>query len=112
MLSFSLPAFALAANCTNGESVCLTNPLDPSISSIPAFFLAILNILLVFAIPFVVFFIIYAGYLYVMARGNPGKIGEAHKALLYAIIGGIIIIGARVILSIVQSTANAVVNGN
>jgi hypothetical protein len=87
----------------------LQDPLDSSINSIPAFFLAILDILLVFAIPFVVFFIIYAGFLYVTARGNPGAIEQAHKALLYAIIGGLLIFGARAILAIITNTVNSVV---
>ncbi len=87
----------------------LEDPLNDSINSIPAFFLAILDILLVFAIPFVVFFIIYAGFLYVTARGNPGNIEQAHKALLYAIIGGLLIFGARAILAIITNTVNSVV---
>ncbi len=62
-----------------------------------------------FAIPFVVFFIIYAGFLYVTARGNPGTIEQAHKALLYAIIGGLLIFGARAILAIITNTVYSVV---
>ncbi len=92
--------------CSGGA--CLTNPLDSSISSIPAFFLAILDILLVFAIPFVVFFIIYAGFMYVTAQGNPSKIQDAHMALLYALIGGVLIFGARAILDIITNTVNSV----
>lgn len=88
----------------------LRNPMEGTgINSIQAFFLAILDILLVFAIPFVVFFIIYAGFLYVTARGNPGTIEQAHKALLYAIIGGLLIFGARAILAIITNTVNSVV---
>jgi len=101
---------AVSNDTSSGLSVSLMNPLDSSISSIPAFFLAILDILLVFAIPFVVFFIIYAGFMYVTAQGNPGKISQAHNALLYAIVGGVIIFGARAILAIVTNTANNIVN--
>lgn len=97
-----------APECEGGAEVCLQNPLDSSISSIPAFFLAILDILLVFAVPFVVFFIIYAGFMYVTARGNPGKIQQAHMALLYALIGGVLIFGARAILNIIANTVGSV----
>lgn len=82
----------------------LKNPLNSDISSIPAFFRTILDILLVFAVPFVVFFIILAGYKYVTARGNPTKISEAHQALLYAIIGGLLILGAEAILALIEGT--------
>ncbi len=103
LVYFPLLAFA------QGETVSLVNPLDSSISSIPTFFLAILDILLVFAVPLVVFFVIYAGFMYVTAKGNPGKISQAHNALLYALIGGIIIFGARAILAIVTNTANSII---
>jgi hypothetical protein len=86
------------------ESVVLQNPLDSSISSIPDFFQAIIDILLVFAIPFIVFFIIYAGFLYVTARGNAETISKAHKALLYALIGGVLILGANVLLDVISGT--------
>ena len=91
-----------------GKSVVLENPLDSSISSIPAFFQAIIDILLVFAIPFVVFFIIYAGFLYVTARGNVETISKAHRALLYALIGGLLILGANVILDIITGTVSEI----
>lgn len=88
----------------------LLNPLDDSVSSIPGFFQAIIDILLVFAIPFVVFFIIWAGFLYVTARGNPEKIKQAHNALLYALIGGLLILGANVLLDIITNTVAEVTN--
>tara|TARA_B100000745_G_scaffold273683_1_gene202197 strand:+ start:2444 stop:2878 length:435 start_codon:yes stop_codon:yes gene_type:complete len=86
------------------NEVVLLNPLKGEINSIPAFFRAIIQILLVFAIPFVVFFIIWAGFLYVTARGNPEKISQAHKALLYAIIGGLLILGAELLLTVITNT--------
>ncbi len=89
-------------------SVTLQNPLDDSISSIPDFFKAVIDILLVFAIPFVVFFIIWAGFLYVTARGNPTKIQQAHSALLYALVGGLLILGANLLLDIITNTVTQV----
>lgn len=86
------------------KSVTLESPLDSNISSIPKFFQAIIDILLVFAIPFIVFFIIYAGFLYVTARGNVETISKAHKALLYALIGGVLILGANVLLDVITGT--------
>ena len=80
----------------------LKNPLGNT--TITGFFLSLVDALLVFAIPFIVFFIIYAGFLYVTARGNASKVQQAHKALLYALIGGVIILGAHAILSIVSGT--------
>lgn len=67
----------------------------------------ILDVILIFAVPLIVFFIIYAGFNYVMARGNPGKVADASRALLYAVIGGVIILGAYVILEVISGTIDA-----
>ncbi len=83
----------------------VTNPL--SFGTIPEVINAILDILLIFAVPLIVFFIIYAGFLYVMAQGNPAKIQEANKALLYALIGGAIVLGAEIIGGVVAATINS-----
>lgn len=48
--------------------------------------------------------IIYAGFLYVTARGNETKIQTAHKALLYAAIGTAILLGAKVLSEAIQTT--------
>jgi hypothetical protein len=90
------------------QPAVLSNPLDSSISSIPAFFGVLVDIILVFAIPFIVFFIIYAGFLYVTAQGNPEKIQKAHAALLYALIGGMLILGANVLLDVITNTVTQI----
>jgi len=84
---------------------CVSNPLAfPSIVELMA---AILNMVIVIATPIIVLFIIIAGFKYVTAQGNPEKLQEANRALMYGIIGGVIIIGAVAILQIVQNTVNA-----
>jgi hypothetical protein len=47
---------------------------------------------------------IYAGFLYVTARGNQTKISTAHNALLYSAIGTAILLGAWVIASVIRNT--------
>ena len=51
-----------------------------------------------------VLMIMYAGFLYVTARGNTTKIEAAHKALFYAVIGAAILLGAWVISQAISST--------
>ena len=90
---------------SSGDGVSLQNPLKSD--SLLGFFQSILDAIMVFAVPIIVFFIIYAGFLYVMARGNADGVGKAHRALLYAVIGGLIILGAQIILSIISATVSA-----
>jgi hypothetical protein len=53
-----------------------------------------------------VLMIMFAGFQYVTAQGDPGKIKKAHDALLYAVIGAAILLGAWVISEAIQSTIN------
>ena len=75
-------------------------------SSMRELFLTLLDIIMVVAVPIILFFIILAGFLYVTAGGNPAQLEKATKALLYAILGGVIIIGARVLFTVVENTIN------
>jgi hypothetical protein len=86
-------------------SYALKNPL--AFDSIESFVVAILNVVIVIATPIVVLFIIFAGFKYVTARGNPGQIQEATQALTYAIIGGVLIIGAVAISKIIGNLVTA-----
>lgn len=94
----ALPAITFAQS--------VQNPL--AAQSITDLFRAIIEVIMVFAVPVIVFFIIYAGFIYVTARGDTGKIQKAHMALLYAVIGGVIIIGANVLIDVVAGTVDSI----
>ena len=51
-----------------------------------------------------VIMIMWAGFLYVTARGDPGQIKKAHDALLWAVIGAAILLGAWVISQAIGKT--------
>lgn len=89
-----------------GSVVRLQNPLS-GISTIPQLLAAILNIVVILAIPVIIFFIMLAGFKYVTARGNATQIQEASKALLYAVIGAVLILGATAIAQIVKNLVDA-----
>jgi formate-dependent nitrite reductase membrane component NrfD len=81
----------------------LVNPVTfPTITELLA---AILNVVIIISTPIVVMFIIYSGFLYVTARGNAEQIKQASQALLYGIIGGVIILGSVAITAIVKNLA-------
>lgn len=76
-------------------------------TSIEDLLLAALNVFIVVATPIVVLYIIYAGFLYVTAKGNAEQVQQATRALTYAIIGGVIIIGATAIAAIVSGVVGS-----
>jgi hypothetical protein len=101
-----MPTFLYAgAPCENsqgdGLSYTLCNPLQ--FNSLEALIVGILNVLLIIAVPIIVFFIIFAGFSYVTAQGNPEKIKQASRSLTYAIIGGVLILGAVAISEILKN---------
>ncbi len=92
---------------SNGEvdPVTLENPLR--VNSLEELLVAILNIFMVLMIPIVVFFIIWAGFKYVTAQGNPGQIEEATTTFTYAVIGGVLILAAVAIAEIIRNTVDS-----
>ncbi len=88
------------------DPVSLQNPLK-NITTIEGLLVAILNIIMILMVPVIVFFIIYAGFKYVMAQGNASQVEEATRALTYAIIGGVLILGAVAISQIIKSVVDA-----
>jgi len=89
------------------KSASLGNPLNSQFGSIPEVLLAVLNVLLIIALPIIVLYIIYAGFMYVAARGNPEQLKEANRALTFSIIGGVIVAGSFAILQIVSNLVEA-----
>lgn len=63
---------------------------------------------LLIGIPILVLFIIYAGFLYVKAQGNPGELEVAHRTLLYTIIGAALLLGAFVIANAIVGTVSEI----
>ncbi len=90
---------------TPNKAERLVNPIVSK--DITEFLFKIIDILLVFAIPIIVLFIMYAGYLFVTARGDEGQISTAKSALTWAVIGGVIVLGAKLIFEIIKGTVAA-----
>jgi hypothetical protein len=67
------------------------------------------NVVMPIAAVGVVIWIIWAGFSYVMAQGNPAKIKEAHQRLLWSLIGAGILLGAAGISAVVQKTIEALI---
>jgi hypothetical protein len=86
-------------DCPPGQ---LCNPLK--FDSITEFLIAVIEVILIFAVPIIIFFIMYAGFMYVTARGDVSKVSTAHSALTWAVVGGVIALGAKLIIEVIQGT--------
>lgn len=96
----------------NGLSINLEfkNPLHRTASDIPSFVAVVLKAVAKLLFPVVVIMILYSGFLFVIARGNIEKIGEAKKALTYAIVGAAIVLGAYGLAQLVQGILVSIVS--
>lgn len=88
--------------------VKVKNPLK--FDDLTDLFEAILGVVMILATPVIVFFIIYAGFLYVTARGNAAQVEQASRALTYAIIGGVIVLGSFALITIVKNLVDAFIS--
>lgn len=65
------------------------------------------NIIMPIAAVGIVLYIMYAGFKFVIAQGNPKKIEEAQQMLLWAMIGAGVLLGAAGIAKVVENTVGA-----
>lgn len=94
---------------TGGTSGCdpskgvICNPLGTT-TTIPGLIHTILTGALKIGIPVIALMVIYSGFLFVFARGNPEKLTKAKEALLYTLIGAAILLGSWAIAEMISST--------
>src|SRR6185436_4952207 len=97
----ALPAFAQGTSgstCPPNTPSCLQNPLR--FGTIETFIQGVLQAIVMIGIPVITVFIVYAGFRFVMARGNASAINEAKKNFVYVILGAALILGAWVLATL------------
>lgn len=84
----------------------LTNPLK-DVESLPQFLEAILGGIVDIGTIILIMMLVYVGFLFVAARGNAEKIQGAKSALVWTVIGGLILLGATAIQMVITETVNS-----
>ena len=92
------------------EAQGVTNPLRDTINTIPSFIATALKAMVLLALPVVALFLVIAGFKFISAQGNSGKLTEAKENFMYVIIGALLILGAWVIATIINGTVSQLVN--
>ena len=85
--------------CTPGT---LCNPLK--FNTVCGLVTGLLDAVMIIGIPIAVLFIVWAGFKFVLAQGNPGELTEARSNFLNVIIGIGIFVGASLIAAIIINT--------
>ena len=102
------PVYAADATCTGSN--CIENPIKAtSIQCLISLALKfVVNLLAIAA----VLYILWAGFLFVKAQGNPEELKTAKTALMHALIGTAIILGAWALASVIAKTINQITKDN
>lgn len=93
------PVLADCEPCTP-EKFC--NPLR--YCTIQDLLLAILDAVIMIMFPIVILSLVYAGFLFVKAQGQPGELEKARSAFFWGVIGGVIVLGAKGLALAIEAT--------
>lgn len=84
----------------------IDNPLKST--TLTALLSDILNIVVEIGVPIVAIMIVLAGFKYVTAGGDTGKVKDAHQMFLWTVVGAAIVLGAFVISDLIEATVNEI----
>lgn len=76
----------------------------PKVGTLYDFVVAVLSIVIKIGIPVVVILLIWTGYLFVTAQGDPTQLKTAKSALIGSVIGATILLCAVLIATIIKAT--------
>ena len=89
---------------SSGVTGSIPNPTTAGDDIMSVLYALLSNVVMPIAAVAVVIWIIWAGFSYLTAQGNPAKIEIAHKRLLWSLIGAGILLGAAGISEVVKRT--------
>ncbi len=97
--------FIETANSGKGQPIDfkIQNPIVGNPTNVLGVGIIIANWIFNIAIPVTVVFIIYAGFKFIISRGNPGKVQEARRLLWYTVIGLTIVLIGKGFIVLIQS---------
>lgn len=67
-----------------------------------------LKVVVEFGAIIAVFFLIYAGFLFVKAQGNESELQKAKQTFFWVIVGGMVILGAHVLSRVIDNTVKQI----
>jgi len=95
-----------ASSTGSGGTPGLTNPLG-KIDSLPAFMNAILDAVVNLGTILLVLALVYVGFQFVVAQGNQEKLSSARSALMWTVIGGLVLLGAKSLGLVISGTVES-----
>ena len=97
-----------SGSAPGGANVKLLNPLGTTGSNgLEAFLGSILDFVIRIGTVVVVLMMVYVGFKFVTAQGDPGEITKAREMLLWTVVGALVLLGSKVLASGIEATVKA-----
>lgn len=87
----------------------LENPLE--FDTVREFVQRVIEVVIMIALPVIVFFVIFAGFQFVTAQGNQSKLQSARKNLLWVLVGAALLLGAWALAELIGGTLDQIRGG-
>ncbi|MDR3548863.1 MAG: TrbC/VirB2 family protein [Candidatus Pacebacteria bacterium] len=92
------------SSVSNTGTSALLNPLN--VTSLPNLLSEILTYVQTLGGIALTIMLVYTGFLFVSARGNAEKLSQARSALLWTVVGGLLLLGASALATVITSTVS------
>ncbi len=86
------------------EAVAFQNPLR--FRTIEELLVAILDAVVMIMFSIVILALVYAGFLFIKAQGQPAELEKARSAFFWGVVGGVIVLGAKGLALAIESTVS------
>jgi hypothetical protein len=86
------------------QGTTLNNPIHST--SLYCFLNMVLSALIYILFPILTLVVTYIGYLFVSAQGNERKLEEAKRWIIWAVVGGVILLGAKALSMAIENTVS------
>lgn len=108
LVVYVFPTSLVFAQPSSGSVSLIPNPLGENNKTLASFIALLLDTIFPIAGMVSVFFLIYAGFMMVMAGGNEEKLKSSKQAFLWTVIGISILLGAKVLSIVICGTLNQI----
>ncbi len=116
LASIAIGAYAPATHAADNTGTTLVNPLGGDCSSnstcVSSFLTSILKFVVKIGSVIVILMLVFVGYKFVAAQGEPGKITEARNMLLWTVVGALVLLGSQAIALGIEATVKAISAGS
>mgnify|MGYP001560265415 CR=1 FL=1 len=104
LIAYAIPFLALVPMLAFAAP--LQNPLG--VNSLTEFLVRVLRLVSAIAFPVLVLFLVYVGFLFVQAEGNADKLKTVRSYFFWAVVGGLLVLGAQALAYAIDETVKAI----